>query len=112
VQCAVEFRDRSILESKFGGDQHLALERLQSLSHDVLVGVRAIKLCISKKSDPLFHSRAQNTNGLFSIWLIAITMAESHTAKSDRRNFQASEFSLLHVDLLLLSEISMENPEK
>lgn len=83
-------------EANLGGDDDPAADRLESLSNDVFVSEWALYLCRVEKGDAAVMGGADQRDGLFGICRRSVSMAQPHAAKTQCRDFEATDFSLLH----------------
>src|SRR5689334_8869694 len=87
------------LEPELGRDHDLIANRSQTFTDQFFICKWAIHFGGIEEGDSAFHRCAQQSDHLLLVLGWAIRKAHSHTAKSNRRNFQvtAPKYSPLHL---------------
>src|SRR4026208_336095 len=97
---AVETRHFAVLdvEAELGGYRDMIADRLQRLTDDILIGIRAVHFgCIEERHTGVDRG-ADDRDPVLSAQRLSVALADSHTAKTERRHFQTlrAQSAFLH----------------
>src|SRR5579864_2604256 len=88
---AVETRHLAVLdvEAELGGDRDLIADRLERLTDDILIGVRAVHFGRIEERHAGVDRGADDRDPVLSAQRLSVALADAHTAKTERRYLQA-----------------------
>src|SRR6476619_8152726 len=88
---AVEPRHLAVLdvEAELGGDRYLIADGLERLTDDILIGIWAVHFGRIEERHTCVDRCANDRDPVRSAQRLSVALADSHTAKTERRYLQA-----------------------
>jgi hypothetical protein len=104
IGAAIQFAPLAVrrvgLPAELGGDYHLITHRRESLPNQFFIGERAVNLSRVEECDTPIERRSNEGDALLLLDGGAVTEAQAHAAKTERRYLKIAKFTLLHANLL------------
>src|SRR6185295_16704981 len=100
---AVEPRHLAVLdvEAELGGDRYLIADGLERLTDDILIGIWTVHFGGIEERHTCVDRCSDDPDPVRSAQRLSVALADSHTAKTERRHLQAlrPQNAFLHRDV-------------